>query len=78
MTAIPDFATTELPALTPSDDAPEHWRTAVRAQTGSDPRDFDVDTPEGIPIKRAYFAEDVAGITDLDTSKVSQQSSANC
>mgnify|MGYP001429187483 CR=1 FL=1 len=67
MTAIPDFATTELPALTPSDDAPEHWRTAVRAQTGSDPRDFDVDTPEGIPIKRAYFAEDVAGITDLDT-----------
>jgi len=67
VTAIPDFATTELPALTPSDDAPEHWRTAVRAQTGSDPRDFDVDTPEGIPIKRAYFAEDVAGITDLDT-----------
>jgi methylmalonyl-CoA mutase len=67
VTAIPDFADLDLADLEPTDDASARWRDAARDALGDDPGRLTWDTPEGIAIKPAYFAEDVAGIEDLDT-----------
>ncbi len=67
MNAIPDFAELELGDCTRTTDAPRRWRDAVIAETGADPLEHPWETPEGIAVKPAYFAEDVAGVDDLDT-----------
>lgn len=69
---IPDFSRIELgssPAVPSAPAAPgeEQWRAAVKEATGKDAADLVWETPEGIPVKPLYTAQDTAGLDFLDT-----------
>ncbi|GAB4547485.1 MAG: methylmalonyl-CoA mutase [Phycisphaerales bacterium] len=67
MITIPDFAELELPELARSDDAPSRWRDAADAVLGDETGHADWLTPEGVRVKAAYFANDVAGLDEIHT-----------
>jgi methylmalonyl-CoA mutase len=64
---IPDFSAIEFegpaaPAVTAG-----QWKQAWRQETGKDVTEALWETPEGIPVKPLYTADDLAGIDFLDT-----------
>ncbi|UGQ14471.1 methylmalonyl-CoA mutase [Yinghuangia sp. ASG 101] len=62
---IPDFTGVDLG--TPEAATPDAWRDAVREATGKDAAELTRDTPEGIPVKALYTAEDTEGLDFLRT-----------
>src|SRR5690348_5672118 len=66
---IPDFADVELgppPATGPQAQAQAAWRAALAA-AGTDEAALTWHTPEGIPVKPLYTADDLADVDFLDT-----------
>src|SRR4051794_11768396 len=66
MSRIPSFADLPLGAARPEGDLAS-WREAFRRETGHDPAGVAWETPEGIPVRPLYTAEDYAGLDFLDT-----------
>src|SRR5689334_8457975 len=66
MSRIPSFADLPLGAARPEGDLAS-WREAFRRETGHDPAEAAWETPEGIPVRPLYTAEDHAGLDFLDT-----------
>ncbi|GGS25182.1 methylmalonyl-CoA mutase [Actinokineospora fastidiosa] len=65
MTSIPDFGAVELGEPGPVDLAA--WAAALQEATGKGADALAWETPEGIPVKPVYTAEDLAGLDFLDT-----------
>ncbi|UVS81805.1 methylmalonyl-CoA mutase [Actinokineospora sp. UTMC 2448] len=65
MTSIPDFGAVELGEPGPVD--PAAWAAALQEATGKGADALAWETPEGIPVKPVYTAEDLAGLDFLDT-----------
>ncbi|MFI6642919.1 methylmalonyl-CoA mutase [Streptomyces sp. NPDC050504] len=63
---IPDFSRIELGSAPPGA-GEEQWRAAVKESTGKDAADLVWETPEGIPVKPLYTAQDTTGLDFLDT-----------
>ena len=66
MSRIPSFADLPLGAARPEGDLAS-WREAFRRETGHDPAEVTWETPEGIPVRPLYTAEDHEGLDFLDT-----------
>jgi methylmalonyl-CoA mutase len=66
MSTIPDFSSVELGPLPDGADLAA-WTRAVDEETGKQPDALVWETPEGIPVKALYTAEDTAGLDFLDT-----------
>ena len=66
MSRIPSFADLPLGAARPEGDLAS-WREAFRRETGHDPAEVTWETPEGIPVRPLYTAEDLEGLDSLDT-----------
>jgi methylmalonyl-CoA mutase len=66
MSRIPSFADLPLGAARPEGDLAS-WREAFRRGTGHDPAEVTWETPEGIPVRPLYTAEDLEGLDFLDT-----------
>ncbi|MFD5315591.1 methylmalonyl-CoA mutase [Streptomyces sp. NPDC127098] len=69
MPMIPDFS--EVPLDGPGDgEAPvdvDRWRAAVKESSGHSVEDLVWETPEGIPVRPLYTADDLAGLDFLGT-----------
>ncbi|MGW5052840.1 methylmalonyl-CoA mutase [Actinokineospora sp. NPDC004072] len=63
--SIPDFSGIELGEPAPVE--PGAWAAALQAATGKGADALAWETPEGIPVKPVYTAEDLAGLDFLDT-----------
>src|SRR5690242_5340139 len=66
MSRIPSFADLPLGAARPEGDLAS-WREAFRRETGHDPAEVTWETPEGVPVRPLYTAEDHEGLDFLDT-----------
>src|SRR3954451_3209966 len=66
MSRIPSFADLPLGAARPEGDLAS-WREAFSRETGHDPAEVAWETPEGIPVRPLYTAEDHEGLDFLDT-----------
>ena len=65
MTTIPDFAAVELEPLHTDKHTADRWQSSISKEF--DPESLLWQTPEKIPVRPVYFAEDVADYDDLDT-----------
>ncbi|MDT0317260.1 methylmalonyl-CoA mutase [Streptomyces millisiae] len=69
MPMIPDFS--EVPLDGPGDGDPpvdlDRWRAAVKESSGHSVEDLVWETPEGIPVRPLYTADDLAGLDFLNT-----------
>src|SRR6187549_2453327 len=66
MSCIPSFADLPLGAVRPEGDLAS-WREAFHRETGHDPAEVTWETPEGIPVRPLYTAEDLEGLDFLET-----------
>ncbi|MFB9907070.1 methylmalonyl-CoA mutase [Allokutzneria oryzae] len=64
---IPDFGNLDLGTGAGGDAGAGQWLDRLGAELGKDPAELAWETPEGIPVKPLYTAEDLAGLDFLST-----------